>query len=93
VNFIVDCRLPIADCYAQRDHAQARGFSKMAIGNRKLALAIFSCFSEIVVNHAATIFARFGYGCVGAFFVTADFVFCIQTFEHELARGNEFPRV
>src|SRR5262245_16647863 len=60
---------------------------KSAIKNRQLT--ILSCFCQIVVDHTATIFPGFGDSSVSAFFVAADLVFRVETFEHELARRNE----
>src|ERR1041385_5973606 len=57
--------------------------------NLRMGLTVLSCFCEIVVDHAATIFAGLGYSGVSAFFVTTDLVLSVKSFEHELTRGNE----
>src|SRR6185503_7681855 len=56
-------------------------------------LTVLACFSQIVVNHAATIFLRFRDRSVTTLFVTTDLVFRIQAFEHEFARGDELGYV
>src|SRR6185312_989657 len=56
-------------------------------------LTIFTGFREIVVDHATAIFFCFSYCCVTTFLVASDFVFSIETFENELACGDQTSRV
>src|SRR5688572_30073856 len=50
---------------------------------------IFAGLGEVVVDHAATIFACFGDRSVATFFVAADLVLRVEAFEHELTGSNQ----
>ena len=50
---------------------------------------VLSRFRQIIIDHPAPIFLRFRHRRVAAFFVAADLVFRVQTFEHKLAGGDE----
>src|ERR1043165_5937696 len=56
-------------------------------------LAVTTRFSQVVVNHPAPILPRFGRGGVAALFVAADLVLGVETFEDELAGGEEQAQV
>src|SRR5919206_5201950 len=52
-------------------------------------LAVAARLGQVVVDHAAAVFARFGGGGVAALFGAADLVLRVETFEYELAGGDE----
>ena len=91
---IADCELQIAnaDCLnrfkyvAGSDTVCCSSGSETnwqsAVANRQSPLAVFSSFSQIVVDHSPPILLRFGNRRVATFFVAADFVFGIETFQH-----------
>src|SRR5689334_6903446 len=52
-----------------------------------LILAVPARLGQIVINHPSSILLRFGDRSVAAFFVAADFVFSIKTFQSKFARS------
>src|ERR1043166_9733186 len=53
------------------------------------ALAVTSRLRQVVVNHPAAVFPRLRRRRVAAFLVAADLVLGVETFEDELAGGDE----
>src|SRR5258705_9888494 len=92
VNFMSNCRLPIADCQFEASFTPLEQRAAREIGNWQLAignaLAVFSRFSQVVVDHPTSILLCLCNGRVAALFVATDLVFRVETLENELARRN-----
>src|SRR5437588_12727355 len=52
-------------------------------------LTVTARLRQVVVDHPAAVFARFGRGGVAALLVAADLVLRVETFEDELAGRNQ----
>src|SRR5712664_2947110 len=57
-------------------------------GTDLISLTILPGLGQIIIDHPAPVLLRFSDRRIAAFFITADLVFGVETFEREFAGGH-----